>query len=166
MRSIAMVLVLFCAQALAAQSLGDVAREQREDTSRPKAHRVITNADLSSAEVAAPAKVEAAAPTSRPKMVAKPVNTATADPQRAQQQRVLVELNTRVQTLQGELSDLERERNAVKANSRYGDPNRAQTNEELGVMSGTIDRKQQELAAARAELAEAVERFNRASVIK
>jgi chromosome segregation ATPase len=98
--------------------------------------------------------------------VAKPVNTATADPQRAQQQRVLVELNTRVQTLQGELSDLERERNAVKANSRYGDPNRAQTNEELGVMSGMIDRKQQELAAARAELAEAVERFNRASVIK
>jgi hypothetical protein len=176
MRSIAMVLVVFCAQALAAQSLGDVAREQREDTSRPKAHRVITNADLSSAEVAAPAKVEAAAPTSQPKTastatsqpktVAKPVNTATADPQRAQQQRVLVELNTRVQTLQGELSDLERERNAVKANSRYGDPNRAQTNEELGVMSGTIDRKQQELAAARAELAEAVERFNRASVIK
>jgi hypothetical protein len=168
-----MVLVLFLAQVLAAQSLGDVAREQREDTSHPKAKRVFTNADLSSPESVAPAKAAVAAqpkpagtPATQPKPAAKPVSTAAADPEHAVQQRHIADLTQRVKALEGELGDLERERNTMKANSRYGDPNRAQSNGEYSAVGEQIDHKQQELAAVRGELSEAIERFNRGSVLK
>jgi hypothetical protein len=173
MRPIVMVVALFCAQVLAAQSLGDVAREQRDDTSHPKAKRVFTNADLSSPESVAPAKATtpaalkpAGASATQPKSSAKPASTAVADPERAMQQRHIAELNQRVKTLEGELGDLERERNTMKANSHFGDPNRSQSNGELSAVGDKVDQKQQELAAARGELSEAIERFNRGSVLK
>ncbi len=60
MKRLVLILLLFAAPALLAQSLGDVAREQRGETGHPKAKRVFTNDDLSTAPAQAPS---VAAPT-------------------------------------------------------------------------------------------------------
>jgi septal ring factor EnvC (AmiA/AmiB activator) len=168
MRWIAAALLLFCAQALAAQSLADVARQQREDSNRPKATHVITNDDIGSMTPAAPATDPAAKPGSgTAKPAAKPAtSTQQTDPERAQLQRHVTELSQRVQSLQNELSDLEKQRVYLRTSARYGDPNRIQTNEEINRLGEQIDRKNSELASARNELSEAVDRANKTSVIK
>lgn len=155
--------LLTCLTPLAAQSLGDIARTQRDDPNRPRAKRVITNNDLSPADQPAPAQSE---PTTKP--AAKPVDrNQQAEAERARlQQRRITELGQRVQLLQNELSDLEKQRTSVRSSSVYGDPNRVQKNDEIKSLGDQIDSKNRELAAARNELTEALERANKTTVLK
>jgi uncharacterized small protein (DUF1192 family) len=163
MRWVPIALLLMCLTPLAAQSLGDVARTQRDDPSRPRAKRVITNSDLSPIDQTPPALPN---PTSKPN--AKPMDRSQhADAERAgQQQHRITELSQRVQLLQNEVSDLERQRSSVRSSSVYGDPNRVRKNDEIKSLGDQIESKNRELAAARNELTEALERANKTTVLK
>jgi hypothetical protein len=48
----------------------------------------------------------------------------------------------------------------------YGDPNRAQQNEEFSRLGRQIDAKNLELSAARNELSDALDRANKTTVLK
>ena len=162
MRWISIALLLFFAQPLLAQSLGDVARAQREEPNHPKAKRVITNADIDSP--AAPLPDQAQQPGAKP--VAKPAATRpqAVDSERVLMQQHLNELNQRVQVLQGELTTLENERISLRNSTVYGDPKRVQHNDEFNRLVEQIDAKNKELSAARNELSEALERANKTTV--
>lgn len=157
------VALLLCALPLAAQSLGDVARMQRDDAKRTQARHVITNDDLSSATQPLPSP-----PATTPPPLSKPIDRGQqADVERArEQQRHIAELNQRLQLLQNEVSDLEKQRTSVRNSNVYGDPNRIQKNDEIRNLSGQIESKSREVAAARNELTEAIERANKATVLK
>jgi predicted nucleic acid-binding Zn-ribbon protein len=81
-------------------------------------------------------------------------------------QRRINELNQRVQSLQGEVSDLEKQRSSLRSSMIYGDPNRAQQNEEFSRLGRQIDAKNLELSAARNELSDALDRANKTTVLK
>lgn len=163
MRWLPIALLLMCLTPLAAQSLGDVARTQRDDPNRPHATRVITNSDLSAVDEAPRAPVTL---TSNP--TASPIDRARqSDAERTRQQQLRIkELGQRVQLLQNELSDLEKQRTSVRSSSVYGDPNRIQKNDEIKSLGDQIESKNRELAAARNELTEALERANKTTVLK
>ena len=84
----------------------------------------------------------------------------------ATEQRRLNELGQRVQLLENELRDMESQVSTLNHNSIYGDPNRAQQNEEIKRISGDIEEKRKQLTSAREELAEEIERSRRTSVVK
>lgn len=161
MRWVPIAGLLMCVTPLTAQSLGDVARTQRDDPSRPRAKRVITNNDLS------PFDQAPALPNPGSKPGAKAIDHSQQDAERAgQQRRRITELSQRVQLLQNELGDLERQRTSVRNSSVYGDPNRARKNDEIKSLGDQIERKNRELAAARNEFTEAQERANKTTVLK
>ena len=61
---------------------------------------------------------------------------------------------------------MESQVSTLNHNSIYGDPNRAQQNEEIKRISGDIEEKRKQLTSAREELAEEIERSRRTSVVK
>jgi uncharacterized protein involved in exopolysaccharide biosynthesis len=176
MKWTAIALLLLCAPPLVAQSLGDVARAQREDTSRPHATRVITNGDLSSQESTRPVSASPnsvathsenpAASNASAKSGTKPTTAQASDPERAIHQRRYTETTKRVQQLQAELSDLERHRSDLRNSMIFGDPNRAQKNTQLKELDQQIEFKNRELTSARAELADVAEDASHTSVLK
>ena len=165
MRWLLGAVLLLCTAPLLAQSLGDVARQQRADTTGSKATHVYTNADLASASDEGPATLPA-----KPSPGTQPSKTAgqneTDHTMAANEQRRLNELGQRVQLLENELRDMESQVSALNHNSIYGDPNRAQQNEEIKRISGDIEEKRKQLTSAREELAEEIERSRRTSVVK
>jgi uncharacterized small protein (DUF1192 family) len=173
MRWLLGALLLLGTGSLLAQSLGDVVRQQRDDTTAPKAKHVFTNADLDSpSDGTAPAPPETTSPgispgksiTPHPAKATGPSETDRA--QTAIQQRRVNELNQRVQLLTAELTDLEAQVTALKRGSLYGDPNRAQQNEEIRRRSVEVEEKRAQLTSARDELSEEIERSRKASVLK
>jgi peptidoglycan hydrolase CwlO-like protein len=158
-------LVLLCTGSLLAQTLGDVARQQRADTTGPKATHVYTNADLTSVSDQGSTTLPAKPPSGT-----QPSNTAgqnqTDRAMASAQQRRLNELGQRVQLLENELRDMESQVSTLNHNSIYGDPNRAQQNEEIKRISGGIEEKRKQLMSAREELSEEIERSRRTSVVK
>jgi chromosome segregation ATPase len=165
MRWIGIALFVCCTQALLAQSLGDVARAQREAQDHPRAKRVITNADIDSRADAAPLE-QPARPAAKAAVKPAADRSQPADSERALVQRRINELNQRVQSLQGEVSDLEKQRSSLRSSMIYGDPNRAQQNEEFSRLGRQIDAKNLELSAARNELSDALDRANKTTVLK
>jgi outer membrane murein-binding lipoprotein Lpp len=165
MRWLLGALLLLGTGPLLAQSLGDVVRQQRDDNTGPKARHVFTNADLASpSDATAPASPETTAPGPHSAKAAGPSDTDRA--QAAVQQRRVNELTQRVQLLTSELADLEGQVNALKRGAVYGDPNRAQQNEEIRRLSVAVEEKRALLTSARDELADEVERSRKASVLK
>ena len=162
MRWILVALLLLCALPLAAQSLGDVARAQRDDPKHAKSKHVITNDDLPVAQMQ-PSPTATISTASL-----KPIDRGQqVDVERArEQQRHVTELNQRLQLLQNEVNDLDRQRTSVRNSNVYGDPNRIQKNDEIRSLNEQIESKSRELAAARNELTEAMERANRTTVLK
>jgi predicted nucleic acid-binding Zn-ribbon protein len=157
--------MLLCTGSLLAQSLGDVAREQREDTTGPKAKHVFTNADLASdsAEDSATSS-EKLSPRVQPSKA--PGQSETDRAQAATQQRRVNELSQRVQLLESEIRDMGTQLSALNHGAIYGDPNRVQQNQEIRRISGEIEEKRKQLANAHDELAEEVERSRKSSVVK
>jgi hypothetical protein len=157
--------LLLCTGSLLAQSLGDVAREQRGDTAGPKAKHVFTNADLAPGSDLGPVTPPEKPPTgTQPAKVA--VQSETDRAQTAAQQRRLGELSQRVQLLDSEVRDLEAQVIALNRGAIYGDPNRVQQNEVIRRISGEIEGKRRQLTSARDELAEETERSRKSSVLK
>lgn len=157
--------MLLCTGSLLAQSLGDVVREQREDTTGPKAKHVFTNADLTSGsdgDLATPPEK----PSPRVQPLKAPGQSETDRAQAAARQRRVNELSQRVQLLESELRDMGTQLNALNRSAIYGDPNRVQQNQEIRRISGEIEEKRKQLANAHDELAEEVERLQKSSVVK
>jgi hypothetical protein len=170
------------AQSQGTQSLGDAARQQRTDAARTHATHVFTNDDLqngtsASTQSTAPQSSLPAANATKPNAqtakppTVRPSQTAaggggliTAD-ERAKRQQRANELNRTMQSLQSEISDLEKRRTDLRASNLYGDPNRVQKNEAIRQLGTQIDAKRAEYAAARAELQELAERAARTSVL-
>jgi peptidoglycan hydrolase CwlO-like protein len=165
MRWLLGAVLLLCTGSLLAQSLGDVARQQRENTSGPKATHVYTNADL-----APGSDGDSATPPEKPSPGAQHSKAAgTSETDRAMaamQQRHLYELSQRVQLLESEIRDKESQVSALNHSAVYGDPNRVQQNEEIRRISGEIEETRTQLTSAREELAEEIERARRTSVVK
>jgi septal ring factor EnvC (AmiA/AmiB activator) len=165
MRWISVAFLLLCVAPVAAQSLGDVARQQRDNPNRPKAKHVITNNDLGSSSYVQPSPAE---PSTQP--ITRPANPAnrsqSMDAERALLQRRVAEVNQRVQVLQNELNDLEKHRVSLRSGAIYGDPNRTQKNDEMKALGEQIESKTGELTAARNELTDAIDRANHTSVLK
>jgi hypothetical protein len=169
MRWLLGALLLLGTGSLLAQSLGDVVRQQHDDTTAPKARHVFTNADLASpSDVTAAPPPETTAPGTSPvPRSAKATGPSENDrAEAALQQRRVNDLNQRVQLLALELSDLEAQVTALKRGSLYGDPNRAQQNEEIRRLSVEVEEKRAQLTSARDELSEEIERSRKASVVK
>lgn len=152
--------LLFCAGSMWAQSLGDIAREQRQNDNQPKAKHVYTNADLSAPDgdlVVQP--VRPSHQTPRPKAPAK--NQADNI-----HQRRVAELYQRAQQLESDLRNIQEHMTALARSSIYGDPNRAEKNQEMKQLADNLDAKRRELASVRSELIEENDRAHTADVVK
>ena len=156
-----------------AQSLADVAREQRNDPNHPKASRVYTNSDVGADSVSdapssnVPSSNTAAPEVKTPSEAKTPKTKAPAqaavNPERALMQRRVNELAERVQRLRAEIDDLTKQRTALNR-TVYGDPNRAQEKDAAKNLDAQLAAKQGELASATQELNEEIERARRSSV--
>lgn len=162
MRWLLGILLLLSAESLWAQSLGDVARAQREDNAHSKPKHVFTNSDLDGfSESSTPDPTEKS-PTqpAKSKPQSMPVYTVSA------QQRRITELNQQAQSLDSEIRDLQSRISALRGSATFGDPNRARETEESRQLSIQLDAKRSELANVRNELQEESQRAQQSSVVK
>jgi hypothetical protein len=84
----------------------------------------------------------------------------------AAQLRRVAELGQRVQFLESEIRDLDAQRISLKGSAVYGDVKRVSQNEEMHRLQAEIEGKHTQLTAARNELAEEIERSQKASIVK
>jgi hypothetical protein len=170
MRWLVGLILVLCTGTLLAQSLGDVARAQRNDENRPKAKRVITNADVASAPLEETSSIE----PQRSSQGAQPARLIPAVPRSGvvqnteppAQQRRVGELGQQVQLLQSDLNSLEEQRASLRRAAVYGDPTRVHQNEEINRLGAAIEEKRNQLATARDEYADEVDRARKSSVLK
>jgi hypothetical protein len=156
---------LLCTSTLLAQSLGDVARAQRNGDDRPKAKRVFTNADFASAPLEETPSISPQKQGAQPSRTIRTLNGVEA-PQAVAQQRRLTELGQQVQFLESEIRDLDAQRISLKSSAVYGDVKRVNQNEEFHRLQTEIEGKHKQLAVARDEYAEEIERSQKASIVK
>ena len=145
-----------------AQSLGDVAREQRQNDSQPKARHIYTNADLT---------VLGGDPVI-PQEKASKVKPSPKAPSKKQAESIhqmrVAELYQRAQQLESDMRDIQQQIATLSRSSIYGDPNRAEKNREMKQLADGLEGKRKELAGVRNELIEENERAHnsRFSVLK
>jgi hypothetical protein len=156
--------MLLCTGSLWAQSLGDVAREQRKDNDQPKATHVYTNADVTSPGGAASKPQKPAQGTPQAKATAPPKVLPKKELDPVHQRRV-AELNQRVQLLASDMLDLQTRITALDRSSKYGDPDRAQKNQEMKQLTDSLGAKGKELAGVRDELLEENERARKSEIV-
>jgi predicted RNase H-like nuclease (RuvC/YqgF family) len=168
--------LLLCAGSLwAQQSLGDVARAQRDDNDHhPKAQKVFTNADVSDSvdrePVTEPPKPQPsstkAAPTTQGKPAAKaPAQSEAAQAQNQAQKKRIAELSLRTQMLASQIDELQARIQSL-TRATYGDPDRVHQKEEIKQLAAELEVKRSEWATVRDELLEETERASKSSVMK
>jgi len=158
-----------------AQSLGDLARAERNDAAdKPKAKRLITNDDLNS--VPQPSS-SPSTPGTGPSGTA-PVGTPRLAPAGNQGGDAkstsnaiwaarIREAQIKVANLQSALSDLERSQNAIRRAAWYGDPAAAMEDpikrqDEQRRLADDIENKRHELTEARRDLEDTLARARQA----
>jgi hypothetical protein len=132
---------------------------------RPKAKRVFTNADFASTPLEEKPSISPQKQGAQPSRTIRTLN-GVQDPQAIAQQRRLTELGQRVQFLESEIRDLDAQRISLRGSAVYGDVKRISQNEEMHRLQAEIEGKHKQLAAASNDLAEEIERSQRASIVR
>jgi flagellar motility protein MotE (MotC chaperone) len=152
--------LLLCTGSLWAQSLGDVAREQRQNDNQPKAMHIYTNADLT---------VPGEGPVIPQEKGSKDKPSSNA-PSKKQAESIhqmrVAELYQRSQQLESDMRDIQQQIATLSRSFIYGDPNRAEKNREMKQLADGLEEKRKELAGVRNELIEENERAHASSVLK